>query len=478
MTELLSATALAYCALGCIVGTVVGVLPGLGTTTAMALLFPLTYSAGAEHSLAMLAGVYYGAQYGGSVTAILTNIPGETSAIATCADGYQLNKLGRANAALLVSGFSSFTAGIFGVALLAVAAPMLAELVFAFGAAEYTALYILGLVGLSVAVGGSRAASLVMAVVGLLLGMIGTDPITGIVQYTLGIPELADGLNFAVLAVGLFGYAEVLGGLVAGTIRVRDTPKMFCWPVQRGEILGVLKATARGTVVGAAVGALPGGGPTFGAFAAYAVEKARPLVADEPALGSGNLRGVAAPEAANNAAVQTSLIPLLLLGIPSTGSAAMLLGALLVNGLAPGPQLIMTSPDLFWGFVTSMLVGNVLLFILNVPLVGVWVKLLNVSPKVLQPVIVLCCVFGVYYIRNSVFDVGVSVVAGLFGLLLLRLKISPAPLMLGFLLGPALEENLRRALQLADGDWLVFVERPVAFTLLAAAALIFLKKEK
>lgn len=472
-------TSLAYGALGCLLGTLVGVLPGIGSSATIAMLLPLTYTIEPNAALMMLAGIYYGSQYGGSTTAILMNIPGESSSVVTCADGYQLARRGRAGVALSVAGLSSFVAGLFGTALLVVVAQPLASVAFAFGPAEYVALMLFGIASAIVLAASNVVAAFGMTLFGLLLGFVGTDAVTGTVRYTFGVPDLIDGLSFTVLSMGLFGYSEILCNLPTKSISFvkAKTGAKQLWLTAK-DLKQIAPAIVRGSAVGTLFGVLPGGGSTLASFAAYATEKRTALKEHEPAFGSGNLRGVASPEAANNAATQTSMIPLLMFGMPSNGSTTLMLGALMMHNIQPSPQIMTSSPALFWGLVLSMVVGNTLLFVLNVPLVGIWVQMLKIPYKLLYPLILLFCAIGVYSVNNNPFDVLLSAAIGVFGYLFVQLRVDVAPLLLGFILGPMLEENLRRALQLSDGRWDVFVTRPISLTLLliAAALVLFIRK--
>ena len=461
-----------FCFIGVLLGTLIGVLPGIGPLATIAMLLPITFTLPPTASLIMLAGIYYGAQYGGSTTAILVNIPGESSSAVTVLDGYQMARNGRAGPALGIAALGSVIAGSFATLVIAVAAPPLSEIALKFGPAEYFALMVVGLVGAVVLARGSVLKAIGMVVLGLLFGMIGTDVNSGVARFTLGIPELSDGMGFITLAMGIFGYCEIIINLEKGEAREVFTTRIGSLMPSWDDMKYSLPAIARGTVVGSVLGILPGGGALLSSFAAYAIEKN--ITKDREKFGEGNIRGVAAPEAANNAGAQTSFIPMLTLGIPSNVIMAMMVGAMMIQGIAPGPQVMTERPQLFWGLIASMWVGNVLLVVLNMPLIGMWVSLLKVPYRILYPCILLFCVIGVYSINNNAFDAILTALFGLFGYILVKTESEPAPMLLGYILGPLMEENLRRAMLLARGDFFVFFQRPISATLLVVAILLLL----
>ena len=464
---------LAYCFTGCLLGTLIGVLPGIGPVATIAMLLPATYALEPVSALIMLAGIYYGAQYGGSTAAILVNLPGEASSVVTVIDGYQMARQGRAGPALAAAGLGSFFAGCVGTLLLAAFAPPLTLLAFQFGPAEYFALMVLGLMGAVVLASGALLKAVAMIVLGLLLGLVGTDVNTGVARYSFDLAELADGIGFVAIAMGVFGYAEIITNLSRPPeARAVFTDKVQgLWPT-RQDARRMAPAVLRGTLLGSVLGVLPGGGALLASFAAYSLEKKTRLQPGEVPFGQGNIRGVAAPEAANNAGAQTAFIPLLTLGIPPNAVMALMVGAMTIHNIQPGPQVMTSNPALFWGLIASMWMGNAMLIVLNLPLIGLWIKLLTVPYRWLFPSIVLFCAVGVYSTNNSLFDVWMVGVFGLVGYVFHKLGTEPAPLLLGFILGPMMEENLRRALLLSRGDWSVFVTRPLSAGLLVAAVLL------
>ena len=464
---------LLYCFIGCLLGTLIGVLPGIGPVATIAMLLPATYALPPVAALIMLAGIYYGAQYGGSTTAILVNLPGESSSVVTVIDGYQMARAGRAGPALAAAGIGSFFAGCAGTLILAAFAPPLAEMAIHFGPAEYFSLMVLGLIGAVVLASGSLLKAVGMIVLGLLLGVVGTDVNSGTVRFAFDVPELIDGIGFVAIAMGVFGYGEI----VANLSRPEEEREVFSAKVQgllptREDFRRMTPAILRGTALGSVLGVLPGGGALLAAFAAYTVEKKTRLHPGEVPFGKGNIRGVASPESANNAGSQTSFIPLLTLGIPPNAVMALMVGAMTIHDIQPGPQVLTHNPELFWGLVASMWIGNLMLVVLNLPLIGIWIKLLSVPYRWLFPSIVLFCAIGVYTTNNNSFDVWMVGAFGLAGYVFHKLGMEPAPLLLGFILGPMMEEYLRRALLLSRGDWSVFVTRPLSAGLLAAAALL------
>ena len=462
---------LIYCFIGCFLGTLIGVLPGLGPVATIAMLLPATYTLPPTAALIMLAGIYYGAQYGGSTTAILINIPGESSSVVTAIDGYQMARRGRAGVALFTAGAGSFIAGCIGVLILAAFAVPLAQVAFDFGPTEYSALMILGLVGATVLSSGSLLKAIGMVIIGLLLGLVGTD-VNGAPRYSFGIQALSDGIGFVAVAMGVFGVAEIVGNLEKKKTRETFLEKVTnMWPT-REEIRRMIPAILRGTAIGAFFGVLPGAGAAVASFSAYALEKKISRHSDQ--FGHGAIEGVAAPESANNASAQTAFIPLLTLGIPASATMAMMLGAMTIHNIQPGPQVMVSDPSLFWGLIVSMWIGNLILIVLNLPLIGIWVKLLTVPYRVLYPAILVFCTIGVYTVANSSFDIYLVCLFGAVGTLFSKLKCEPAPLLLGFVLGPMMEENFRRALLLSDGDFTVFVRRPISLVLLVITGVLLL----
>jgi putative tricarboxylic transport membrane protein len=456
-----------YCVLGAFLGTVVGVLPGLGPSATIALLLPVTYRLDTVSALIMLAGIYYGSQYGGSTTSILVRIPGESSSMVTCFDGYEMTKQGRAGPALGIAAIASFVAGTLAVAALTLVAPPLGRFALAFGPAEYWSLMVLGLTLVAYLGGASLLKALIMAVAGLLLSTVGQDPVAGVERYTLGTLVLRDGIGLVPVFMGLFGVAEVLATMERPPDQQRLAvprgvlPTRRDWADARGPI-------ARGTVIGFFLGILPGGGATIASIASYVAEKR--FARNRARLGQGAIEGVAGPEAANNAAATGSFIPLLTLGIPPNVVMAMMLAALTLHGIRPGPLLIQERPDLFWGVITSMYLGNVVLLVLNLPLVGLFIQILRLPYPILAPLILLSCLVGAYSAAGQVADVAVMVAFGLLGYALRKFRFEAAPLVLALILGRQMEEAMRQALAISRGDFAVFVTRPISAALLAAAA--------
>jgi TctA family transporter len=461
-----------FCMLGALIGTLIGVLPGIGPVATLAMLLPTTFYLPPTPALIMLAGIYYGAQYGGSTTAILVNLPGESSSVVTCIDGYQMALKGRAGAALAIAALGSFFAGTVATMLLAAASPPLAKLALQFGAAEYFSLMVLGLIGAVVLASGSLPKAVAMIFLGLLLGLVGTDLNSGQQRYTFGLPVLSDGIGFVPLAMGVFGIAEIITNLekTEGVRRITATIGRL-WPTME-EFKQAWPAVLRGTALGSVLGVLPGGGALLSSFSAYSLEKKISKTPER--FGKGAIEGVAGPESANNAGAQTSFIPLLTLGIPSNPVMALMIGAMTIQGIAPGPRVMTQQPDLFWGMIASMWVGNLMLVVINLPMIGMWVKLLKVPYRLLFPCILLMCAIGVYSLNSSPFEVGLTALFGVLGYLFTKLGCEGAPLLLGFILGPLMEENLRRALVLSRGDPLVFLQRPISLGLLIAASLLLL----
>jgi TctA family transporter len=461
---------LVYCLIGCVLGTLIGVLPGLGPVATIAMLLPATYALPPIAALIMLAGIYYGAQYGGSTTAILINIPGESSSVVTAIDGYKMARNGRAGVALFTAGMGSFFAGCVATLVLAGFAAPLSELAFKFGPAEYFSLMVLGLIGAVVLASGSLVKAIGMIILGLLLGLIGTDVNSGTARYSFGIPQLTDGLGFVALAMGVFGFAEIMANLEQKEKRETFLDKVTnLWPTKT-DFKRMIKPILRGTTLGSILGILPGGGAALAAFGAYSLEKKISKYGHE--FGKGAIEGVAAPESANNAAAQTSFIPLLTLGIPPNAVMALMVGAMTIHNIQPGPQVMTSNPALFWGLIASMWIGNFMLIILNLPMIGVWVKLLTIPYRHLYPAILVFCCIGVYSVNNTVFDIYLTAAFGILGYIFMKFKCEAPPLLLGFVLGPMMEENFRRALLLSRGDYTVFVTRPLSGCLLVAALLL------
>ena len=465
----LSPQNLIYSFAGCLIGTLIGVLPGVGPVATLAMLLPTTYALEPTSALIMLAGIYYGAQYGGSTTAILVNLPGESSSVVTCLDGYQMARQGRAGAALGIAAIGSFIAGTFATVLVAAFASPLTELAFKFGPAEYVSLMLLGLIGAVVLASGSLVKAIGMIVLGLLLGLVGTDVNSGVSRFSFGIPELTDGIGFVAVAMGVFGFAEIIANVEKKGQREVLTNNVGSVMPNVKEMKEAAPAVARGTLLGSILGILPGGGALLASFAAYAVEKKLAGPNADPPFGKGNIRGVAGPESANNAGAQTSFIPMLTLGIPPNAVMALMIGAMTIHNIQPGPQVMTSNPTLFWGLIASMWIGNLMLVILNLPLIGLWIQLLKVPYRLLYPAILAFCCIGVYSINNTTFDVLMTVFFGALGYLFYKLRCEPAPLILGFILGPMMEENLRRAMLLSRGDPTTFVTSPLSLGLLLAA---------
>ena len=458
---------LMYCATGCFVGTLVGLLPGLGPLPTISLLLPLTYSLPTTGSLIMLAGIYYGAQYGDSVSAITMKIPHAASIIA-CIDGYQMTLKGRTGLALFTAGVSSFIGGTVAIVVLATLAPTLAEVAFLFGPSDYCALMLFGFMCVSYVTTGSLLNGLAMAFVGVLLGTVGTDVSSGVARYTMDMPFLLDGIGMVSVALGCFGIAEVLRNLDSGSQLTPFNGKiklMPTWP----EFKRIIPSALRGSAVGSFLGILPGGGPTISQFVAYAIDKRFSKYKHE--IGSGAIEGVAGQAAADEAAARTSFIPLMSIGIPENAVMALMMGAFIIKGVQPGPDMIANHPELFWGLVASMWVGNCFLLVLNVPLVRYWLSVFKISFNVLFPSILFFCCVGTFSINGNIDDIFITATFGFFGYMFMRLKLEPAPLMLGFILGPMLEEYFRRAMLISRGSLLVFITRPISATLISLIAL-------
>jgi putative tricarboxylic transport membrane protein len=463
---------LMFCLIGALIGTAIGVLPGIGPIPTIALLLPFTFGLEPASAMIMLAGIFYGAQYGGSTTAILVNVPGETSSVVTCIDGHEMAKRGRAGAALATAAISSFFAGTVATLVIALLALPLSALALKFTAVEYFSLLVLGLIAAVVMAHGSVMKSLAMVLLGLLIGLIGIDVNSGVARMTFGITELSDGIDFVPVAMGLFGLGEIIANLERKDERrvvsqsIRDLIPTWA------DLKQAFPAMLRGTAVGSILGVLPGGGAALPPFTAYALEKK--LAKDPSRFGKGAIEGVAGPEAANNAGAQTSFIPLLTLGVPSNALMALMIGALMMQGIQPGPQVMTEQPVLVWGLIASMWAGNLMLLVINLPLVGVWVSMLKIPYRLLFPAIVLFCCIGTYGISNSLFNVWLMLGCAVIGYFFIKIGVEPAPLLLGLVLGPQLEENFRRALLLADGDFTVFVRHPISAGLLAVVAILLL----
>ncbi len=463
---------LAWCLSGVFLGTAIGVLPGLGPAATIAMLLPATFGLAPVSALIMLAGIFYGAQYGGSTTAILINLPGETSSVVTALDGYQMARQGKAGRALATAAIASFFAGTVCTLLIALFAPPLAEVALKFGPAEYFSLMVLGLVASIVLANGSILHALGMIVLGLLLGLVGTDVNSGAMRYTFALPELADGIGFVIVAMGMFGIGEIIANLETEGTRDVMVKKVSGLMPSREDWRRMVAPTLRGTVLGSMLGILPGGGASLAAFSAYALEKKASRFAHE--LGKGAIEGVAAPEAANNAGAQMSFIPMLTLGIPSNPVMALMIGAMIIQGIQPGPSVMNEQPELFWGLIVSMWVGNLMLLILNLPLIGLWVRMIMVPYHLLYPMILVFCAIGVFSLSNAAFDVYMMVIFGTLGYVFKKLDCEPAPMLLGFILGPMMEEYLRRALLIAKGDATVLITRPISATMLVLAGFLLI----
>jgi TctA family transporter len=463
---------LLYCLIGVFIGTAIGVLPGIGPIPTVALLLPLTFGLDATSAFIMLAGIFYGAQYGGSTTAILVNVPGETSAVITCLDGHQMARNGRAGHALAIAALSSFFAGSVATVVICLLSIPLAALALKFTAVEYFSLMVLGLLAAVVLAHGSVMKALSMVLLGLLLGLIGIDVSSGAPRMVFGVAELSDGIDFVPVAMGMFGLGEIIANLERDQSREVMHQRIRDLIPSWADIRTCLGPMSRGTLVGCVLGVLPGGGAALPPFTAYALEKK--LAKDPSRFGKGAIEGVASPEAANNAGAQTSFIPLLTLGIPSNALMAMMIGALMMHGIQPGPQIMTEQPKLVWGVIASMWVGNLMLLVINLPLIGIWVSMLKIPYRLMFPAIALLCCIGTYGIANSVFNIWLMLACAVVGYFFIKVGAEPAPLLLGLVLGPQIEENFRRAMLLSDGSFSVFVERPISAGLLAVAAVLIL----
>ncbi|WP_457090473.1 tripartite tricarboxylate transporter permease [Microvirga sp. P5_D2] len=461
---------LTYCMIGVLLGTAIGVLPGLGPTATIAMLLPVTFGLPPVSALIMLAGIYYGAQYGGSTTAILVNLPGESSSVVTALDGYQMARQGKAGKALATAAIGSFFAGTVATVLLAIFAPPLADLALKFGPAEYFSLMVLGLVASVVLAHGSLLHAFGMIILGLLLGLIGTDVNSGTTRYTFDFPQIADGIGFVVVAMGVFGLGEIIVNLENETTRTTMVKAVTGLMPTREDLKRIAAPVLRGTVLGSMLGILPGGGAMLASFAAYTLEK---KVSKHPEqFGKGAIEGVAGPESANNAGAQTSFIPMLTLGIPSNPVMALMIGAMIMQGIQPGPSVMTEQPVLFWGLIVSMWIGNLFLLVLNLPLIGLWVRMISVPYHFLYPAILVFCAIGVFSLNNATFDVYLMAIFGLLGYIFRKLDCEPAPMLLGFILGPMMEEHLRRAMLISKGDAMVFLSRPISASMLVLAFIL------
>jgi len=460
---------LLYCFVGVFLGTAIGVLPGLGPTATIAMLLPVTFVLPPVSALIMLAGIYYGSQYGGSTTSILVNLPGEAASVVTTLDGYQMARKGRAGAALAASAIGSFFAGTVATLLIAAFGPPMANMALKFGPAEYFSLMVMGLAASIVLAQGSLLHAIGMVVLGLLLGLIGTDVTSGTQRYTFGIFELADGIGFVTVAMGMFGLGEIIRNLENEEERSVAISKITSlWPTKE-DWRRMMPSILRGTAIGSVLGVLPGSGSILGSFAAYSIEKKVSKYGSQ--FGTGMIEGVAAPESANNAGAQTSFIPMLTLGIPSNPVSALMVGAMIIHGIQPGPSVISEQPALFWGIVVSMWIGNLMLIILNLPLIGMWVRMIMIPYQFLYPGILVFCAIGVFSLKNAEFDIYLMGLFGVLGYIFAKLGCEAAPMLLAFILGPLMEEYLRRAMLLSRGNPWVFLQRPISATLLVIAVL-------
>jgi putative tricarboxylic transport membrane protein len=464
-------TVLMYCFIGVFLGTFVGVLPGIGPLAAISLLLPITYYIDATSAIVMLAGVYYGAEYGGSTASILLNLPGTAANAITCLDGHPMAKQGRAGIALFMTTIASLVGGMFGVMALVLFSHSIVEIGLKFGPAEYFSLMVLGLVAASTLASGSPAKGLAMVVLGLLLGTVGTDINSGMPRFDFGIPKMMDGISLVVIAMGLFGISEIVNSItIKRDAMITQRVTMRSMMPSRKDLKDSLMPMARGSGIGGFFGALPGTGASIAAFISYAVEKK--IAKDPSRFGKGAIEGITAPESANNAAAQSAFIPTLTLGIPGSATMAIMLGALIIHGIQPGPMLMSEQPALFWGLIVSFFIGNIMLLVLNIPLIGLWVSILNIPYRILYPAILIFIMIGVYSVSNSTFDIILVAIVGVFGCAMAALRFEAAPLLLGFVLGPLMEENLRRALLLSRGDLMTFINRPISFWLIVIASVI------
>lgn len=458
-----STTNLLYCLLGALVGTLIGVLPGLGPTSTISMLLPMTYALGPIPSIIMLSGIYYGSQYGGSTTSILLNTPGEASSVMTCVDGHKMTQQGRPGVAIFAAGFSSFIAGCIATVLIAAFSPPLSQLAFMFGPAEYCMMMAFGFITVSILTTGDLMRGIGMAMIGVLIGFVGTDLGTGLTRYTFGVTDLEDGIGFVTVAIGLFAIGEIAKNIATNANMQAYQGKVDIFPSWE-DIKRCIPPSIRGAFVGSFFGLIPGGSAAISSYAAYALDKKVSKHKDE--FGKGAIEGVAAPEAANNAASQTGFIPLMSFGLPENAVMALMLGALIMNGVQPGPGMLEKQPELFWSLVASMFIGNVMLVILNVPLVKIWVQIVRIPYHVLYPLIIAVCCVGAYSVHNNPNDILLAAGFGLLGYIFTVLELEPAPLMLGLVLGPMFEEYFRRQLSITGGDFMPFVQRPISLSIL------------
>lgn len=466
----LSLDNLFYCFVGVTLGTFIGVLPGVGPIVTIAVLLPMTFGLPPEGAIIMLAGIYYGAQYGGSTTSILVNLPGEASSVVTCIDGYQMARQGRAGPALAIAAIGSLVAGTIGTLLIALFAPPLTTLALRFSAPEYFSLILMALIGSAVLVHGSLLKGVMMALTGVLVGLVGIDVNTGTPRFTFGFISMLEGVNFVIVAMGLFAFAEIINNLGRSTQQKVYTSDLHGLMPTRADLKASWKAILRGTAVGSFFGILPGAGAATAAFSAYMLEK---KVSKEPwRFGKGAIEGVAAPESANNAAAQTAFIPTLTLGIPGSATMALMLGALMIQGIDPGPRIMIDHPALFWGLIASMWIGNFMLVVLNLPLIRLWVMILKVPYRWLYPSIMMFSCVGIYTVNGSTTDLVLAALFGFIGYVFMKLDCEPAPFILGLVLGPMLEENFRRALIFSQGDPAIFVLRPISAGFLLVTAIL------
>lgn len=464
--------ALLFCLLGVTLGTLVGVLPGIGSLAAISMCLPLTFYMDPLHGLIVLAGVFYGAQYGSSTASILLNIPGSPASVVTCLDGYPMAQQGKAAQALFITTITSFVGGCFGIVLMILISPTLSDFALSFQAPDYFALMLLGLVAASTLSVGSPAKGLAMVAFGLLLGSMGTDVNTGTLRFTFGSTNLMDGVGLVPLSMGLFGVAEVLSNMGRTSVGTRAHIGMRAMIPTREQVRDCIWPTIRGSALGAAIGAMPGSGGTIASFMSYAVEKRASRHPEK--FGHGAVEGIAAPEASNNAAVQTAFIPTLCIGVPGDSVMAVLLGAMIVHGIVPGPTFIANQPDLFWGLIASFWVGNLLLLILNIPVIGLWVRVTRIPPAVLTPAVLVLMSLGAYAVNSNIFDVWTMLFFGIVGVGLTRYGYPAAPVLLGYILGPLVEENFRRSMLVSRGDPSVFLTRPICAVLIGITVLLLL----
>lgn len=472
LTAALTLSNLGYCFLGVLVGTAIGILPGLGPLATIAMLLPITYTLEPVTGLIMIAGIYYGAQYGGSTTAILVNLPGESSAIVTCLDGHQMALKGRAGAALAIAALGSFFAGTVATLIIAAFSPTLAQVAFLFGPVEYFAMMVLGLTTATLLAHGSFIKGVAMVMTGIILGLVGADVNSGVYRFTFGSFELTEGIEFVAVAMGLFAFTDIVNNVRQDQTRAVVVPKFRnLWPSAK-ETRQAVFPVVRGTAVGSLLGLLPGGGALISSFAAYAIEKRVSKTPEE--FGHGAVAGLASPEAANNAGAQVSFIPMLTLGIPSNGVMALMIGAMIVHNITPGPYVMVSNPDVFWGLIVSMWIGNVMLVILNLPMIPLWVKLIRIDYWILYPIILTVCCVGLFSIGNRSLPIYFAAGFAVLGCLFCRMRAEGAPLLLGFILGPLMEEHFRRALMLSNGDFSIFYQQPLSLAMLMGAGILCL----